>query len=119
MRMCQQGEREMFLVRSASDIYVSGGDPSGAGLRREFAARLRAENAAFGSCLRGKYMDRGQDVNVTFGANGDILAVRLRPYCPMPAAVERCVAGIVRSIDFHDLNPTAGVARFTLGNRTL
>lgn len=114
MRMCQQGEREMFLIRSPLSVYVSGGDPSGAGLRSEFFQRLRAENAAFSSCLRGKYMDRGQDVNVTFNARGAVTAVTLRPYCPMPAAVERCVAGIVRSIDFSDLNPTAGVAKFGL-----
>lgn len=116
MGNCQQGPREMFLIRPPYSVYITGGS-GGAGLGREFFARVRTKGDSMARCFRGQYMDLGQDVNVTFDANGSVTDVSLRPYCPMPAEVERCVASIVRTLDFSDLNPTAGVARFGFGIR--
>ncbi|MFT5355343.1 MAG: hypothetical protein ACI9KE_002562 [Polyangiales bacterium] len=113
MAPCGSGEHEMFLVRPSDRIVIEGGAGGGVGLRTNvFLDRIQTRADAITRCFRGKHIRRGQDVHVTLDANGHVTNVRLREWCPIPAEARRCAERHIATLDFSDLNATAGEGNF-------
>ncbi len=78
----------------------------------EFRERSRTWTPALTRCYRGKLMPNSQMVFMDIDSQGAVTGVRLRTYCPVEPAVERCVTAIVRNERFTPDANAPGEIRF-------